>query len=101
MGLHQVAEPEYLLMVSHKNDKIFDVVKKNNIYLSPSSVIGENFMIAQGHFGDHVEKNFLSNDLTWGYARNILFTVVGYCDKMPYADESRKYTLVCKIEAIL
>lgn len=98
MGLSKVDEPKYFLRV---NKEKFLVMHKSGFIQENEKMIGENFAIAQGHFYDHPEDNFLSNDLRWGFARNILFSVSGYCEKYPYADESRKYDLVCKIEAIL
>lgn len=81
--------------------KMFLVVNRSNVALIKEDAIYREFVIAQGHFHDHPVDNFLSDDLTWGFARNVLFTVSGYCEKYPYADEHRKYDLVCKIEAIL
>lgn len=98
MGLSKVDEPKHFLRA---NKEKFLVVHESGFIQENEKMIGENFSIAQGHFCTHPENNFLSNDLRWGFARNILFSVSGYCNKHDYADDDKKYTLVCKIEAIL
>jgi len=98
MELQKVDEPEHFLRVN--KDK-FLVMHKNGFIQENEKMIGEHFVIAQGHFYAYPENNFLSSDLTWGFARNLLFSISGYCDKSDYADDDKKYTLVCKIEAVL
>lgn len=98
MELQKVNKPDYHLAIYEDR---YLVVHKDGKALEYDDAIGKEFFIAQGNFLYDPQNDFLSNDLTWGFARNILFTVSGYCEKHPYADESRKYTLVCKIEAIL
>lgn len=98
MELQKVNEPDYYLVI-HKDRYL--VVRKGGKALEYDDVIGKEFFIAQGNFLFEPENDFLSSDLTWGFARNLLFSISGYCDKSDYADDDKKYILVCKIEAIL
>ncbi len=90
--------PDYHLAIYEDR---YLVVHKGGKALEYDDAIGKEFFIAQGNFFHEPIDDFLSSDLTWGFARNLLFSISGYCEKHPYASDDTKYTLVCKIEAIL
>lgn len=99
MELQKVDEPQYYLRSGIEQ---YLVMHKNGQIIPCQDVIGKCFFIATRHFqmvhemGDY--RDYLADDKSWGYARNILFEVQGYTKKIVETDY---WVLVCKIVSIL